>query len=55
MACGFIEIGYIKVYDWLLQGCGHQCINRMSGCDRDVDTGVLTVELVIAGVWTAVY
>jgi len=27
MACGFIEIGYIKEYDWLLQGCGHQCIN----------------------------
>jgi hypothetical protein len=44
-----------KEYDWLLHGCGHQCINRMIGCGRGVDTGELTVGLVIAGVWTPVY
>jgi len=46
---------YIKDYDWLLQGCGHQCINCMIGYCRDVDTDVLTVWFFIVLVWTLVY
>ena len=37
------KIGYIKDYDWLLQGCEHQCVNYMIVYCRGVETDVLTV------------